>query len=681
MDISQLPAPCHLSDSDLLTTLDTANAALSTLLTWYWRAGAEIESRGLAKDLGAKDTTELLSLRHRHDPGPLRRNLKLAAKLPRYEAVTAALTAPASPDTDDAAGSSAVLSAAHAQTIITTLEKAPPTVPADLLRVAEEQLINAAHHLTPIELRDFGHQVLARLDTDGPEPTNDPYREESLNLRPVDGGIKFNGYLAAENAELLKTQIHRLAKPHKTIDGERDPRSRDKRQADALTTILEIAAGATATPGIPGVPHLTVTIDFADLQNAAAGAPRATGATGELVFGHNLSASAVRRLACEAAVLPIVLGSKSQPLDVGTEQRFVTGAIRRALNKRDKGCVICHAPPSNCHAHHLIHWANGGSTSITNLVLVCGAHHTAVHDGHWTITITDDVVHVTRPSWTDPGPTTPLTWNNSTAGTPPTCTDSSPDNPLTCTGSARDCAPTCAGSAPDRAPTRPGSASGSAPTCAASAPDGAPTCTGSTPCSEPTCAGSTSNSASTSTGFTADTPPTCTDSTPDNPLACTCSAADCAPTSTGSTPDSAPTRPGSAPGSAPTCAGSAPDDAPTGTGTGPAPDGIPTCTGSTPRSAPTCTGSTPRSAPTCAGSIPDGAPTGTGSTPDTPMTSPACTPATGPAASTPLTPPAVAPAVTAPLTASPAAGLSWLTPEAVARLNPWGESGTPSTGP
>ncbi|WBQ02861.1 HNH endonuclease signature motif containing protein [Kribbella sp. CA-293567] len=410
--------PAYLqSDSELLLTLDEVEAARTLLETLRLQLIADLESRGLAKSLGAKDTVEFLSLRHRRDPGDIRRDLRLATNLPKYEAVTAALPdpqAPVDPETP------AVLHPALATAIVETLEKAPPTVHADVLRVAEEQLIEAAKHLSPSALRDFGRQVLDRLDTDGPEPADDLYRKESLTLRPVDGGVKFNGYLAAENAELLKTQIHRLAKPHKTIDGERDPRSRDKRQADALTTILEIAAGATATPGVPGVPHLTVTIDFGDLQNAAAGAAGAAGApgaagaawttgaagtagaAGELVFGNNLSASAVRRLACEATVLPIVLGSKSQPLDVGTEQRFVTGAIRRALNKRDKGCVICHAPPSNCHAHHLIHWANGGSTSITNLVLVCGAHHTAVHDGHWTITITDDVVYVARPTWTSP---------------------------------------------------------------------------------------------------------------------------------------------------------------------------------------------------------------------------------------------------------------------------------------
>ncbi|MEV5964234.1 HNH endonuclease signature motif containing protein [Kribbella sp. NPDC051952] len=80
--------------------------------------------------------------------------------------------------------------------------------------------------------------------------------------------------------------------------------------------------------------------------------------------------------------------------------------MRRALNARDKGCVICAAPPIICDAHHLISWIDGGQTAINNLALLCRRHHTALHAGHWTITITNGKVHVTRPTWADP-PTHP----------------------------------------------------------------------------------------------------------------------------------------------------------------------------------------------------------------------------------------------------------------------------------
>ncbi len=266
------------------------------------------------------------------------------------------------------------------------------------------------------------------MDTDGAEPAEDAaYQREKLWLQRADHGIKFGGFLAAENAELFQAAIDRLAKPHKTVEGELDPRPRDKRQADALVMILEAAAGNP--DATPGVPHLMVTIDFEDLKNAT------SQALGDLMFsGATLSAAAVRRLACDAAILPIVLGSNSQALDVGTEQRFVNRAMRRALIKRDKGCVICQAPPPYCHAHHIIHWIDGGPTSLDNLALFCGGHHHAIHKGHYTVTITNGVVHVTRPEWADPPkPTRRIRLNQPgrTSGTPAPATPRPTPTPAT----------------------------------------------------------------------------------------------------------------------------------------------------------------------------------------------------------------------------------------------------------
>ncbi|MFK4083754.1 DUF222 domain-containing protein [Kribbella sp. NPDC020789] len=453
------------SGSELLATLDALKAASSLLATYELQVIARLDEMGTAQELGARDTTELLSQRYRLNPPDVRKNLAFAAALPKYPVVTAALPDPTDPSRVS------VLGPEQAKVIVSTLEKAPSSVPVDVLEVAEEQMVEAAKITNPRELTAFGRKVLSRLDTDGLEPAEDEaVAKESLRLRRTEGGVKFSGFLAGDGAELFETQIHKLAKPHKTVDGERDPRSRDKRQADALKTVLEAAAG---NPDFPGVPHLTVTIDFDDLKatvGTALASATAKGANsngnngnrgnhgnhggrggragggivdgagvadthdpvdtatdngvdhtsgpagvadtprrvGELVFGGNLSASAVRLMACDAAILPIVLGGDSQPLDVGTEQRFVNRYLRRALNKRDKGCVVCKAPPWMCHAHHLIHWADGGPTSLKNLVLLCAAHHRAVHDGQWAITITNGTVGVTRPEWADPPPPTGL---------------------------------------------------------------------------------------------------------------------------------------------------------------------------------------------------------------------------------------------------------------------------------
>jgi hypothetical protein len=408
----------------LLSALDAVDAALTALGAYRLQLLGEVDQRGLATEHGARDTVEFLSLRHNRNRREIRRDLKLIKALPKYPAVTAALPDPTAPpeidgeaDSDgDGVSGAVVLTPGQAEAIVTTLEKAPPSVPDELLRVAEVEMVEVARLLTPDDLLRLGEEVLARLDTDGPEPAeDDACAKESLTLRRAEGGVKFSGYLAGENAEQLRTQINGLSKPHRTVDGEWDPRSVEKRQADALTQILTLAAGNTprtdesGTAHSPSVPHLTITIDFDDLRNAT------TQGVGELVYGDNLSVSAVRRLACDAAILPIVLGSDSQPLDVGTEQRFVNRPIRRALVKRDKGCVICKAPPWQCHAHHLIHWADGGPTSITNLVLLCAGHHRAVHKGQWAITITGGVVQVTRPTWTTPGTTSATDLANLTA--------------------------------------------------------------------------------------------------------------------------------------------------------------------------------------------------------------------------------------------------------------------------
>jgi hypothetical protein len=87
-------------------------------------------------------------------------------------------------------------------------------------------------------------------------------------------------------------------------------------------------------PGFGAKANITVTIDFNDLKAATANT------TGHLVHGDAFSAATIRRLACDARILPLVLGSNSEPLDVGRSERLVTRAMRRALNARDKGCEV-----------------------------------------------------------------------------------------------------------------------------------------------------------------------------------------------------------------------------------------------------------------------------------------------------------------------------------------------------
>ncbi|TDO52459.1 uncharacterized protein DUF222 [Kribbella sp. VKM Ac-2527] len=502
-----------MSGGEMLSTLDAVNAEIARLKTYGLHLVGGLEDTGYAKEIGAHDTVRLLTFRYRVDSIEAHRDVRLARALPKYPAVAAALpdttsatsaadfdTTAHPDDTDhtndtDVDGAAATdgaaadgvaeeaaaggaggrpLHPAQAQAIVWALERVAARVPVEHLAVAEEQLVGLAARLSPGQLRKAGKEIGDLLDSDGPGPDEDrAYSRESLTLSNAENGVKFRGFLANDNAELFRALIHAGARPRKTVDGELDPRPREKRQADALTSALTIAAAATDTgytpptntgraaataqaaptetgdatptadsaraatdtdsagatrdaatttidgptaetggpaetggrsggrvPGFGAKANITVTIDFNDLKAATADA------TGQLVYGDALSAAAIRRLACDAAILPLVLGSNSEPLDVGRSERLVNRAMRRALNARDKGCVVCGAPPIQCDAHHLRSWIDGGLTAISNLVLLCKRHHIDLHAGHWTITITNGTVHVSRPTWADPPPVT-----------------------------------------------------------------------------------------------------------------------------------------------------------------------------------------------------------------------------------------------------------------------------------
>lgn len=81
--------------------------------------------------------------------------------------------------------------------------------------------------------------------------------------------------------------------------------------------------------------------------------------------GGILSATAARILACDCQLIPAVLGSAGQVLDLGRSQRLFSGSLRRALALRDGGCSFpgCDRPPAWCDGSHMRSWADGGVTS------------------------------------------------------------------------------------------------------------------------------------------------------------------------------------------------------------------------------------------------------------------------------------------------------------------------------
>jgi hypothetical protein len=103
--------------------------------------------------------------------------------------------------------------------------------------------------------------------------------------------------------------------------------------------------------------------------------------------GTLITAGEARRLACEAGMIPVVLGGKSQPLDVGRTRRFHTAAQRTAIGLRDRTCTEagCDWPPAMCHVHHDEPWSHGGKTSVEKGRLLCPRHHSYAHNPKYTM--------------------------------------------------------------------------------------------------------------------------------------------------------------------------------------------------------------------------------------------------------------------------------------------------------
>jgi hypothetical protein len=154
-----------------------------------------------------------------------------------------------------------------------------------------------------------------------------------------------------------------------------DDRRPAQRRADALGELCRRYLDGSDRPVVAGErPHLSITVDLATLEGRAG--------MGELDEAAATGAQAARRLACDASISRVITAGRSEPLDVGRQGPVVPAGLRRAVVVRDRGCRFpgCDRPHSWCDAHHVVHWADGGVTSLSNLVLLCRRHHRLVHE-------------------------------------------------------------------------------------------------------------------------------------------------------------------------------------------------------------------------------------------------------------------------------------------------------------
>ncbi|MFT4011040.1 MAG: DUF222 domain-containing protein [Nocardioidaceae bacterium] len=309
---------------------------------------------------------------------------------------------------------------------------------------AEARLLELARTHDDTDLRGAFRAVVRELDPDGeilgtllglPKVEQNAHAQRFLSFRKdVFGGMWVRGYACVEDIERIKATLMPLAGPRPTKpgacggtptliapDGQRSPGQRgtcpdpecfhdgvDAREAgarlwDALMEVLDRANTADLLPTTHGTPtRLFVTTTLDDLrQDPGATDSETPGPGGDhdrdhrrdeggtTLSGEALSVGTVRRMACDAEIIPAVLGSEGQLLDLGRVQRLVTTALWQALVLRDRHCAFpgCTRLPIACDAHHVQHWADGGPTSLDNMVLLCRRHHTLVHRSPWALSI------------------------------------------------------------------------------------------------------------------------------------------------------------------------------------------------------------------------------------------------------------------------------------------------------
>jgi hypothetical protein len=317
---------------------------------------ADIERRGLFARDGYLSVTAWLADRFRVAWGVARRSTGVARSLEEMPATRAALEAG-----DLSVSAACVLAEAH---------DAEPLAFGDV----EEQLVEAAR-IHPISaLRRVVDIWREHVVSERPGDRSSWDRRGLHASRTLGGMVRVDGDLDPEGGEALMTALAAVMDAEARTGGE-DPRTPAQKKADALHEICRQWLDGADRPSVAGErPHVTVTVPVEALGRA--------GAVAELDHVGAVGSEIAERLSCDASVMRIVLLGASQPLDVGRRTAVVSPAIRRAVAARDRRCRFprCDRPQTWCDAHHVVHWARGGPTSLANLVLLCRRHHRLVHD-------------------------------------------------------------------------------------------------------------------------------------------------------------------------------------------------------------------------------------------------------------------------------------------------------------
>src|SRR5689334_13396051 len=245
----------------------------------------------------------------------------------------------------------------HINEIAKVIAELPTRISGEERESVEAALTDTARLHPPITVKQQGQKLLARLEQDGTDPGEEREQAEPANTmtyrRSRTGRVTIVAELDAETAEVFEGMILPLAKPKKLNEDTPDPRDKKHRQGDAMSEVIYRAAGCGKSDQAVKT-DLIVTLDLNMLIDGVAGAI--------LNGGAFLPPSAVRRLACDASVIPVVCNGDSVPLDLGRAQRLVPDRLRSALVARERCCAFpgCDQPARMTEAHHI----NTGKTEV-----------------------------------------------------------------------------------------------------------------------------------------------------------------------------------------------------------------------------------------------------------------------------------------------------------------------------
>ncbi|GGU18584.1 HNH endonuclease signature motif containing protein [Nocardioides albus] len=333
----------------------------------------------IAEETGAKDVSGWMLTELLVDKKTGRAEVKLATAVGKYELVAAGMAA-------------GVISQDKAWVITTALDQVAtdPVATTEDLVLAEKLLVESATELTAKKLATAGKHILATVDPERFEAAEAKalQREEEAAQRRTffqtrtngDGTVDIHARVSTAVGIRLRTMLDSLAQPRKLSAENRGRKTPyDRLLGQAFARIIE-TYDVDQLPRHGG--HATtvfVTMSVEDLRRDLG--------TAALGFdGEQITATEARRMACNADLIPVVLGSDSEILDFGRSIRLAHPVQHRALRLRDKCCQAedCDAPAAWTEAHHLKPWSQGGRTDMANMVLLCASDHRRIHDPDYT---------------------------------------------------------------------------------------------------------------------------------------------------------------------------------------------------------------------------------------------------------------------------------------------------------